>query len=67
MSADIIPFKPRFTEACPYGDFRKALMAIRILEGFSAGEAVQVIALWLARGLVTEDEVLALHAFYGWE
>ena len=67
MSAEIIPFRPRCTEICPSGDFRKALMAIMILEDCSTDQALQVVALWMARGLITEDEALALHAFYGWE
>ncbi len=65
MVAGILPFRSRFVEPCPQGDFRKALMAVGILMDFDVSEACVMIAFWLARGLLSEDEAWALYVFYG--
>ena len=46
------------------GNFRKALSAITILSEMTCGGALLAIDHWLDKGLITEDERLALHQFY---
>jgi hypothetical protein len=65
--ADIIPFNPPAMGCFPCSDFRKALTAITILLDFNSTEASQLVGLWVAYGLLNEDEADALHVFYGWK
>ena len=65
MTAEIIPLRPLFLEPCPYSLFRKALMAIVILAELESEEVRLVIAIWMVRGLISEDEAAALNVFFG--
>jgi hypothetical protein len=67
MTAEIINFRPKRLQPCPYGAFHKALMAVLILADFELSEIYLIIGVWLARGFISEDEASALYMFFGLE
>lgn len=59
-----IPAKAYCLPDCP---FSKALAAVYIIEDTmkTVHDKISLIQLWRNAGLITEDECLSLHQFYG--